>query len=116
MRTLESQENDKTKLVAIFDVENFTAPMGRLSECSMTLEVIDDDYKGLYQSPPTWYSNTSYLPEEITVPEILRDANYKPMLQIHIKFDNENVSSLTGKPSEIVYKCTGEVSIKSSLK
>lgn len=112
MRTLEPQENDETKLVAVFDIENFTAPIGRVSECFMKLEVIDDDYKRFLKNPPTWHSNESILPDEITVPDILRDANYKAMLQIHITFDNENVSSLTGKPSEIIYKCPGEVSIK----
>ena len=112
IRTLEAQENEETKLVAVFDVENFIAPMGRVSECSMKLEVIDDDYKRLFESPPTWHSNESILPDEIIVLDILRNASYKPILQIHITFDNENVSSLTGKPSEIIYKCPGEVNTK----
>ena len=117
LKGLKSQENDMTKLEATFKIEDkFAVPIGKISKCSISLNVLDDDYKPLFKSLPKWSSLVSSMPEEIIVKEVLREANYKPTLQFHVLFDRDEVASISGKPSEMIYKCPGEVSCSSPIK
>ena len=111
MKSLYGKGSDTNTLNAIFKVEDFTVPLGRLSKVYMTIDFANDFFKNRFidESGPKESLSIKSIPGEIEVGGILPQADYRPILKLLIRFDDGD--QIMEKPSTAEYGCPGIVNM-----